>query len=95
MLNTSSHANILRSLEDTALSGDRAMKVLTDLSFFNLFLMFNSQYKTLCELGLMEEAKQFTVDAQQNLKVHMGVTSLYPDKKEYLDVLVLAPRREK
>ena len=94
MLNTSSHANILRSLESTALSGERAMKVLTDLSFFNLFLMFNSQYKTLCELGLMEEAKRFIVDAQQNLKVHMGVTSLYPDKKEYSDILVLAPRKK-
>ncbi len=95
MLNTSSHANILRSLEDTALSEDRAMKVLTDLSFFNLFLMFNSQYKTLCELGLMEEAKRFIVDAQQSLKVHLGVTSLYPDKKGYSDILVLAPRRKK
>ena len=93
-LNTSLHANVLRSmpLKEEQFSEDEEVKILTDLSFFNLFLMVNSQHGTLHSLGLLEEAKRFILDAQKSLKFHLGVTYLYPDKKECWENLILRPR---
>ena len=92
-LNTSLHANVLRSmpLKDKQFSEDEEMKILTDLSFFNLFLMINSQHRILRSLGLLEETKRFILDAQESLKFHLGVTYLYPDKKECWENLILRP----
>lgn len=94
-LNTSLHANVLRStpLKEEQFSEDEEMKILTDLSFFNLFLMVNSQHRTLRSLGLLEEAERFILDAQESLKFHLGITYLYPDKKECWENLILRPRQ--
>ena len=97
VLSTSSHADMLRyhPLENTSESKAVSMKILTDLSFFNLFLMVNSQHGILRSLGLLKTAKRFVADAQQSLKHHLEITHLYPDEKEYLEKLVLKPKHPK
>ncbi len=97
VLSTSSHSNILRHhpLEVRRAAKELSFRILAELSFFNLFLMVNSQHRALGGLGLMETAKLFTLDAQKRLQPHSELTYLYPDNKEYVKNLILKPPRRK
>ena len=88
-LNSSSHANtsgdssVRRAPE---LSG-RFMDFATGLSFFNLFLLANSQHRHLEELGLWEQIVQFVKSAAEDLGQFYHPANMYPDEAEYTEKL--------
>ena len=92
-LSTSSHANIQRTvLYDTPNPFTKnAMKILTHLTFFNLFLYVNSCWKILQQLNEYVDTRKFVMETHQKLKSHLEMTYLYPDKSEYLEDLVIKP----
>ena len=90
-LSNSSHANMFRPFEfppGSELSG-RFMDFVTDLSFFNLFLLANSQSRTFKEVGLWEKSEQFVVSAAKDLGVYYNRANMYPDEAEYTENLAI------
>ena len=89
-LNSSSHANTLRPspLRREQERSERFMDLAAELSFFNLFLLVNSQSRTLKEMGLWEKSEQFVKDAAEDLYPFYRPTNLYP-KAEYTKNLAI------
>lgn len=84
-LSYSSHANMLRPFQfprDPELSG-RFMDFTTGLSFFNLFLLANSQHGHLEGRGLWEQTAQFVHSAAEDLGQFYHPANMYPDEAEY------------
>ena len=93
-LSLSSHADILRSLmsrEYDPVRSKQFMKILTDLSYFNLFLYANTSSEALNEINELEDTMKFVQETQQELKQHLAMTYLYPDIPEYVDNLIIHP----
>ena len=92
-LSYSSHASLLRldpPWHDPGWSG-RLAKMITDLSFLNLFLTANSQHRQLSDAGRIQDVERFIYKAWQDLGGLDPLTRLYPDKSEYLENLKIAP----
>lgn len=93
-LSLSSHADILRSLmsrEYDPVQSKQFMKILTDLSYFNLFLYTNASSEALNEINELVDTVKFLKGIQQELKHHFAMTYLYPDIPEYVDNLIIHP----
>ena len=92
-LSSSSHASLLRfdpPYHDHRWSG-RLAKMITDLSFLNLFLTANSQHRQLSDMGRIQDVERFIYKAWQDLGDLDTLTRLYPDKPEYLKNLKIKP----
>ena len=92
-LSSSSHASLLRfdpPYHDHRWSG-RLAKMITDLSFLNLFLTANSQHRQLSDMGRIQDVERFIYKAWQDLGDLDTLTSLYPNKHEYLKNLKIKP----
>ena len=93
-LSLSSHADILRSSmsrEYNIKRNKQFMKILTDLSYFNLFLYTNTCSESLKEIDELVDTIKFIQGVNQELKTHFAMTYLYPDIPEYLDNLIIHP----
>ncbi len=93
-LSLSSHADIIRSLlsrEYDLVRSKQFMKILTDLSYFNLFLYINTSSEALNEINELEDTMKFVQETQPELKHHLAMTYLYPDIPEYVDNLIIHP----
>ena len=90
ILSTSVHANTNRSrlIEE---SKSNAMRLLTELSFFNLFLIINSQQQTLVKINKYDECADFVQKKDRELGHRLTCTNLYPSHREYLDNLHIRP----
>ena len=91
MLSASSHASMDRfdtPWRDPVLEG-RFANMLTDLSFFSLFLTANSQHRLLRDAGLARDVERFVKGAWQDLGSPDPLTDMYPDEPEYTDCLEL------
>ena len=94
ILSTSAHANTNRSrLVEKSEPGTRsdAMRLLTELSFFNLFLIINSQKRILVKIDKYGECVDFIKKKDKELGHRFVGTSLYPSHKEYLNNLDIKP----
>jgi len=95
-LSQSSHANFTRSRReikyDPVLS-PQFFKILTDISFFNLYLFFNASYTAIAELDEIKDTNNFIQETQTELKSFYSMTYLYPDVPEYMENLVLYPEK--
>lgn len=90
-LSSSSHANMFRPFpapRDPARS-EYLENVTAALSFFNLFLLANSQKRTLEELGLWEQSVLFVRNAAKDLGRFSHLANLYPDKAGYTENLAM------
>lgn len=90
-LSSSSHANLFRQFpvpRDPARS-EYFENVTTVLSFFNLFLLANSQSRTLKNLGLWKQSVLFVRNAAKDLGRFSHLANLYPDKAEYTKNLAI------
>ena len=88
-LNSSSHANTSGDFlvwRDPVMS-ERFMDFTTNLSFFSLFLLANSQHRHLEGRGLWEQTVQFVKNAAKDLGVHYNRANMYPDEAEYTEKL--------
>ena len=91
MLSSSSHASMDRFAtpsRNPVLDG-RFANMLTDLSFFSLFLTANSQHRLLRYAGLVRDVERFVNAAWRDLGHPDPLTDMYPDEPEYLDCLPL------
>jgi len=70
------------------------MKILIDLSYFNLFLYTNTSSEVLKEINELEDTVKFVQKTQQELNHHLAMTHLYPDIPEYVDNLIIRPKLE-
>ena len=95
-LSMNSHANFsrIRSLirYDSEWS-PRFFKTLTHLAFFNLYIYFNAAYERINEIGEIPDTISFIRNAQKELKYYFAMTHLYPDVPEYMENLVLYPKK--
>ena len=92
-LNAGSHSTAIRFhtiRPSPSLSGSLA-KIITDLSFLNLFLTANSQHRVLSNVGLTQDVERFIGKAWQDLGDLDPLTRLYPDEPEYLENLKIKP----
>lgn len=92
----SSHANINRTrtgIKYNLKDSTNMMKVIIDLSFFNLLVGLNTNHRTLHKIGELENAVNFVKGVQQELQVHLMMTYLYPDHKEYQKKFVLYTKK--
>ena len=90
-LSSSSHANVFRPFpapREPARS-EYFENVTAALSFFNLFLLVNSQSRTLKDLGLWEPSVLFVRNAAKDLGQFYHLANLYPDKAEYTKNLAI------
>ena len=90
-LSASSHASMSRFAtpsRDPVLEG-RFVNMLTDLSFFSMFLTANSQHRLLRDAGLARSVERFVKGAWQDLGRPDPLTDMYPDEPECLDSLAL------
>ena len=87
-LNIGSHANSRRPSPRQYDPGvyERSAGIADGLSFFNLFVMLNSQSKSLKELQLVDASKRFIEKAKQELGQWYTITNMYP-KAEYREKL--------
>lgn len=95
-LSISSHANIARSRN--SIQYDPALhpvmfKLLIDLAFFNLYILFNASYTAINEINEFDNAKNFIINLQMELKNHIAITDLYPNVPEFRDNLILRPKK--
>lgn len=90
-LSSSSHANMFRPFPAPRAPARSAYleNVTTALSFFNLFLLANSQIRTLKNLGLWEQSVLFVRNAAKDLGRFSHLANLYPDKGEYTKNLAI------
>ena len=89
MLSASSHASMSRFAtpsRDPVLEG-RFANMLTDLSFFSLFLTINSQHRLLRDAGLARGVERCVKGAWHDLGSPDPLTDMYPDGPEYPDCL--------
>ena len=89
MLSASSHASMSRFAtpsRDPVLEG-RFVNMLTDLSFFSLFLTANSQHRLLRDAGLARGVERCVEGAWHDLGSPDPLTDMYPDGPEYRDCL--------
>ena len=92
------HANIIRSPTYKTYNkqyDEISMKILIDLSFFNLYILFNTCHK---ELEILEEkidTHVFITEIQKELKYHLEITSLYPNCPDCIKNLILRPALSK
>ena len=89
MLSSSSHASMSRFATPSrhpVLEG-RFANMLTDLSFFSLFLTANSQHRLLRDAGLAQCVERFVKGAWHDLGSPDPLTNMYPDGPEYPDCL--------
>ena len=85
-LSTSAHANTNRSrLVKKSEPGTNVnpMRLFTELSFFNLYLIVASQKRMLSKIGKYDECVDFVQKKDQELGSRFAVTSLYPSYTEY------------
>ena len=89
-LNSSSHSSTIRpsQLRRDPEQSAQFMDLATELSFFNLFLLVNSQSRTLEKLGLWEKSELFVKSAANELYPCYRTTNLYP-KAEYTKNLII------
>ena len=89
-LNSSSHASTFRPspLRRDPERSAHFMDLAAELSFFNLFLLVNSQSGTLKKLELWEKSEQFVKDAAEDLYPCYRPTNLYP-KAGYTENLAM------
>jgi len=93
-LSLSSHADIIRSSmsrEYDPVQSKQFMKILTDLSFFNLFLYTNASSEALNEINELADTIKFVHETQQELRHYFAMTHLYPDIPEYVNNLTIRP----
>ena len=91
-LSNLSHPSIMRinmSTEYDSELSKQYMKILTDLAFYNLYILFNTSYTIIDEIGESEDTKNFIIDSQEELKTYFEVTHLRPDIPLYLSNLIL------
>lgn len=88
-LSSSSHANVFRPfpVPREPERSEYFENVATALSFFNLFLLVNSQSRTLKEMGLWEPSVLFVRNAAKDLGRFYHLANLYLDKAEYTENL--------
>ncbi len=95
-LSQSSHANITRSNIDIKYDPVMSLqffKILTDLTFFNLYVFFNAAYFAIHQIKELENTKKFIIDVQQELGSYYAMTHIYPDVPEYIESLILYPQK--
>lgn len=93
---SSSHANINRSRIDINYNmkdSTNMMKVMIDFSFFNLLIGLNTNQRTLNKIGELKNTVNFVKDIQGELQVHLAMTHLYPDHKEYQKKFLLYTKK--
>ena len=92
-LNAGSHATAIRfhTIQRRPSLSRNLAKIITDLSFLNLFLTANSQHRVLSDAGLTQDVERFIGEAWQDLGGLHPVTRLYPDEPEYLENLKIKP----
>ena len=92
LLSSNSHPSVFRMDEIPTKEGTDStyMKILTDFSFFNLYLQYHACYDVLDDVqkGLIAN---FIVETNKELKSHLAVTNLYPKNPEYRKNLKLLP----
>ena len=85
-LSTSAHANTNRSrLVEKSEPGTSfsPMKLFSELSFFNLYLIVASQKRMLSKIGKYGECVDFVRKKDQELGSRFAATNLYPSHTEY------------
>lgn len=94
-LNAGAHATAIRlhTIRPKPELSRSLAKIITDLSFLNLFLTANSQHRVLSDAGLTQDVERFIGQAWQDLGGLDPVTRMYPDKPEYLESLKIKPPR--
>ena len=94
LLSSHSHANIIRRPEigsgDTEIR-QRYMKILIDLSFFNLYLQVNACWRVLADINAGKETNDIVYELNAEIKNHFEITYLYPKHPEYIKNLVIQP----
>ena len=77
-LSTSAHANIFRSVntEYDAEMSKKFMKILVDLSYFNLFLYVNAGWTVLEDIDELQDTRKFIDQIPSLLKTHYAMTYL-------------------
>ena len=90
LLSSNSHASVFRMDEIPTREGTDStyMKILTDFSFFNLYLQYHACYDVLdnVQKGLIAN---FIVETNEELNSLLAVTDLYPKNPEYRKNLML------
>ena len=79
-LSASAHANLFRSITNTDYSpeySNKFMKILTDLSYFNLILQFNAGYKVLEKINELDDTIGFIQQITSQLKTYYAMTNLW------------------
>lgn len=93
-LSQSSHANFTRSRREIKydpILSPQFFKILTDLSFFNLYIFFNTSHTAITELNEFVDTQNFIQEVQTELRTFFSMTYLYPDVSEYVESLILYP----
>lgn len=95
-LSISSHANIGRSrnsIQYDPILHPVMFKLLIDLAFFNLYILFNASHTAIKEINELENVKNFIMHLQKDLKNHIAITDLYPNVPEFRDNLFLRSKK--
>ena len=91
-LSSSAHANIFRhdKIADNNLEKeDTYVKILSDLSFFNLYLQINICHNMLLELDEIADAVDFLKNVNEEIAERLAITVLYPQNPAYQKKLVV------
>ena len=86
ILSTSAHANTNRSRlieKSEPKTRSNAMKLFTELSFFNLYLIVASQKRMLARIGKYDEYVDFVQKRNLELGSRFLATNLHPSHTEY------------
>lgn len=75
------HANIFSSVKPK--TKKEYLKMLIDLSFFNLLIMMETYHKVLDEIQELDNTKKFIIKINEELKNHVYCTCFYPDHAKY------------
>ena len=94
LLSSNSHANTKRFTQignNDAETSKKYMKILIDLSFFNLYVQANTCSDKLVETNEMDDVFGFINSVNNELENYFEITNLYPNNPEYMQNLVIKP----
>ena len=93
-LSSNSHANVTRFdrfAKDSDENRSKFAKILSDVAFFNFFLLANICHEELEQAGEMKDTLSFLTIVNEEIGVLFQITNLYPQKPEYIKNLIIEP----
>ena len=94
VLSSNSHANVIRFdrfARDSDENRSKFAKILSDVAFFNFFLLANICHEELEQAGEMKDTHSFLTIVNKEIGNLFQITNLYPQKPEYIKNLIIEP----